>query len=98
MSEAESAGIGYHVGNVLSTDLFYGGEDEKNEKWRDMGVLAVEMETAALYANAAAAGKRALSVCTVSDHIFTGESLEPEERERGFGEMIKLALDISARM
>ncbi len=98
VSEAESAGIGYHVGNVLSTDLFYGGEDEKNEKWRDMGVLAVEMETAALYANAAAAGKRALSVCTVSDHIFTGESLEPEERERGFGEMIKLALDISARM
>ena len=60
-----------------------------------MGVLAVEMEAAALYMNAARAGKKALAICTVSDHLFSGEALGSEERQLGFAEMIELALEIA---
>jgi purine-nucleoside phosphorylase len=87
-------GLSYHVGNLLSTDVFY-GEDGGGIKWNKMGVLAVEMEAAALYMNAARAGKKALAICTVSDSLVTGEALSAEDRQNTFGEMIELALDVA---
>ena len=93
---AERKGVSYLVGNLLSTDAFYTEDDRANEAWRKMGVLAVEMEAAAMYWNAARWGKRALSVCTVSDHLLTGEKLSPAERQTGFSEMIEVALDTAA--
>ena len=89
----------WHVGNIFSSDNFYNGEGYKgNEICRKMGVMAVEMEAAALYANAAAAGKRALCICTISDHIFQGEELSAEERQNSFNDMIRIALDTAVRM
>ncbi len=82
------------VGNVISTDVFYAPEDV-NLKWKEMGVLGVEMEAAALYMNAAKAGKKALCVCTVSNHMFTKEELSAEERQTGFNDMIRLCLEIA---
>ena len=84
--------INCHIGNICSSDGFY--SDKKfAEKWRDMGVLAVEMEAAALYANAAKSCKKALAILTISDHVFKSESLSSEEREKGFGDMVNLALE-----
>ena len=91
--KAEELKLNYHVGNVLSTDVFYSDTASQLEKWGKVGILAVEMEAAALYINAAIAGKKALAVCTVSDSLVTGEALPPEEREQSFGEMITLALE-----
>ena len=91
-------GLKAHVGNVFSSDTFYNDEDSNSENkssrfiWAKMGVLAVEMESAALYMNAARAGKRALSVLTVSDSLITGESLSSNERQSSFSNMITLAL------
>lgn len=87
-----------HVGNILSSDAFYGETPDMVKKWSAMGVLAIEMEAAALYMNAAAAGKNALCICTVSDHLLNGENLSSEERERGFDEMIRLALETAVRI
>ena len=95
---AEEMKLSYHVGNLLSSDVFYNDmagvpmEVSPAAQWGKMGVLAVEMEAAALYMNAARAGKRALAVCTVSDHIITGESLPAQERQVSFTEMMELAL------
>ena len=91
VDSAERQGINVKVGNILSTDVFY-SPMSANEKWRAMGVLAVEMEAAALYMNAAKAGKKALCICTVSDHLFKPEKLTVEERQTGFDDMIKTAL------
>ena len=91
--QAEDLKLNDHVGNVLSTDVFYSDTASQLEKWGKVGILAVEMEAAALYINAAIAGKKALAVCTVSDSLVTGEALPPEEREQSFGEMITLALE-----
>ena len=93
VSAAEENGITYKVGNVLSTDVFYHVADDFAKKWRDMGVLATEMECAALYMNAAYLGKKALGIFTVSDHLFTGESLSAKERETSFTDMMKIALE-----
>lgn len=82
------------VGNVLSSDRFY-DDSSSTLNWNKMGVLAVEMETAALYLNAARAGKRALSILTVSDSLVSGEETSARERERGFETMIKLALEVA---
>lgn len=92
---AKAAGIRYHVGNLLSTDVYYGDDETANARWARMGILAVEMESAALYMNAARLGGHALTICTVSNHILTGEETTPEERQNSFGEMIRLALDIA---
>ena len=86
----------FHVGNLLSSDTFYDDDPESNAKWRKMGVLAVEMEAAALYMNAARAGKSALAICTISDSLITGEALDAQERQNSFVEMIELALDVAA--
>ena len=103
VSEANKLGLSYHVGNILSSDRFYGdGEGLPDWKqpvalWSKMGVLAVEMEAAALYMNAARAGKRALCICTVSDSLVTGEATTAEERQNSFTDMIKLALETAAQ-
>ena len=83
-----------HVGNVLSTDFFYCANEKAMQKWMDMGVLAVDMESAALYWNAIHLGAQALSVMTVSDHLVTGEKTTPEERQTSFTKMMKIALDL----
>ena len=90
---AKARGMRYHVGNLLSTDVFYGDMPEDNEKWRKMGVLGVEMEAAALYMNAARTGKQALAICTVSNHLLTGEETTAAERETTFTDMMTLALE-----
>ena len=89
----EKLGLRCHVGNLLSSDLFYDDDPDFAKKWAKMGVLAEEMEAAALYMNAARTGKKALAICTVSDHLFSGEALSGEERQLGFGQMIRLALE-----
>lgn len=86
-------GYAYKVGNVLSSDVFY-NENAHNDKWSAMGVLAVEMEIAALYMNAARSGNRALAICTVSDHIITGEETTAEERQNTFTKMMDVAFSL----
>lgn len=89
----ESMGYRYKVGNVLSSDVFY-RENPHPERWMAMGVLAVEMEVAALYFNAARAGTRALGILTISDHILTGEVTTAEERQKTFTQMMDIALSL----
>lgn len=92
---AEEKGIQVKVGNILSSDIFYNDDDSVNEKWRRMGVLAVEMEAAALYMNAARAGKKALCILTISDHLFKEQALDARERETSFTQMMEIALELS---
>jgi purine-nucleoside phosphorylase len=95
---AEEKGLRYKAGNLISSDLFYGDDPELNTAFIKLGALAVEMEAAALYMNAARAGKRALAICTISDHILTGEATSAEERQTTFNEMMELALEVAVRM
>jgi purine-nucleoside phosphorylase len=97
VEEADKLGAPYAVGNLLSSDIFYNACPEAREKWTRMGVLGVEMEAAALYMNAAYAGKRALAICTVSDHLLTGEAVDAEARQNSFTEMMKVALNVAAK-
>ena len=95
---AEEKGLTYHVGNLLSSDRFYGDDTTATAGWQKMGVMAVEMEAAALYMNAARCGKNALAICTVSDHLITGEATTAEERQNTFTQMMELALDTAVRL
>ena len=95
---AENRGIQTRVGNLLSSDTFYDDNDQANELWRKMNVLAIEMEAAGLYMNAARAGKKALAMCTISDLVMTGEGLDAEERQNSFHEMMEVALDLAAEV
>ena len=101
---AEENGARYHVGNLNSSDVFYGdhvGVPEGLDSvygLQKMGVLALEMEAAALYMNAARYGKRALAICTISDSIVTGEETTSEERQTAFTTMMRVALDVAAAM
>jgi purine-nucleoside phosphorylase len=90
---AEAKGIEVKVGNVHSADLFYNPDPEAFDRMEEMGVLAVEMEAAGLYGAAAAKRARALTICTVSDHVRTGESTSSEERQQTFDEMVMIALE-----
>jgi purine-nucleoside phosphorylase len=90
---AAAKGVAIKVGNVHSADLFYTPDPEAFERMEAMGVLAVEMEAAGLYGAAAEKGARALTICTVSDHVRTGESTTPEERQQTFVEMVGIALE-----
>lgn len=91
---AEDLGIKPLVGNIFSSDVFY--DDNRGlELWQKMGVLATEMEAAALYMNAARAGKKALTIVTISDNPFTGEATTSEERQVSFTNMMKIALEIA---
>ena len=87
-------GLDYEVGTVLSSDIFY-NDSMNTMDWQKMGVLAIEMEAAALYLNAARAGKNALCICTISDSLVTGEALDAEQRQNTFTEMMELALEIA---
>jgi purine-nucleoside phosphorylase len=89
----ERLGYRYKVGNVFSSDVFY-HENAHNDKWINMGVLAVEMEIAGLYMNAARSGNRALGICTISDHILTGEETTAEERQTTFTHMMDVAFSL----
>ena len=89
----DKLGYRYQVGNVFSSDVFY-AENAHNDKWINMGVLAVEMEIAALYMNAARSGNRALGICTISDHIITGEVTTAEERQNTFTHMMDVAFSL----
>ncbi len=101
---AKNSGATYHVGNINSSDVFYGDHAEVpmgldtlyNQK--KMGVMALEMEAAALYMNAARYGKRALCICTISDHILTGEETTSQQRQTSFTTMMKVALDTAVAM
>ena len=95
VSAAGRKGVPIRVGNVLSSDLFYGDDEESLLKWKRMGVLAVEMEAAALYMNAARCGKNALCLLTVSDCPLRGESLPAQERQTGFTRMMEVALELA---
>ncbi len=97
VKEAEALKLSYKVGSVLSSDVFY-ADGKKNEIWKSLGVLGVDMETAALYTNASLLKKRALTVLSVSDHVFTGESLDAEFRRSGFTDMMKLALNLAKKL
>lgn len=85
-------GVQPHIGTIFSSDVFYDNTRDY-DKWRAMGVKAVEMEAAALYMEAARAGKNALCICTVSDHMVTGESCSSEERQNSFTKMMEIALE-----
>ena len=86
-------GIRPHVGNIFSSDIFYRDDRTVTERFIQHGVLAVEMETTALYTIAARSGVRALTVLTVSDHLLTGEVTTPEERQTSFESMMEIALE-----
>lgn len=91
----ERLGIRTVAGNILSTDIFYHADENALQKWAGMGVLAVEMEAAALYMNAAKTGKKALCLLTISDAPLRGASLPASERQSGFTDMMKIALEIA---
>lgn len=93
VSKADKLGVRYKVGNVLSSDIFYTDDPDYNLRWAKMGVLAVEMEAAALYMNAARLGKEALAMFTISDHLVSGQGLSAEERQVGFRQMMEIALE-----
>ena len=93
VAEADKLGVRYTIGNIYSSDIFYNADSTVTEKWRSLDVIGVEMETAALYVNAAYAKKHALAICTVSDHMLTGESLPADEREQSLTAMMEVALN-----
>ena len=96
---AHEHGVDIKVGNIVSNDTFYAAEGTNNaDGWRRMGALAVEMEAAGLYANAAYAHKRALCICTISDHIYRAEALSSEQRQTSFTQMMEIALDTAVKM
>lgn len=101
---AKEMGLSYHVGNLLSSDTFYSDLSEmpkgftQNDLWVKMGVMAVEMEAAGLYMTAARLGKNALAICTVSDHIITGEATSAQERQTSFTDMMTLALETAIKL
>ena len=104
IASAEELGAPYHVGNILSSDVFYGDNAglpealDTNTNWRKMGIMAIEMESAALYLNAARYGKNALCICTVSDQLVRGEFLSAEERQTGFRQMMQVALETAVKL
>ena len=91
---AKEQGTPVHVGNVVSSDVFYSDDPKKQDGWKKMGVLCAEMECAALYMNAARAGKQALGILTISDHIYREEAISAEARQTSFNKMMEIALGI----
>ncbi|WIO62596.1 purine-nucleoside phosphorylase [Staphylococcus aureus] len=92
---ADQIGATTHVGNVLSSDTFYNADPTFNDALEKMGILGIEMESAGLYLNAIHAGKKALGIFTVSDHILRDEATTPEERQNSFTQMMEIALEIA---
>lgn len=87
--------VGSHFGNILTTDVFYHDNKDSWKKWAKLGILACEMETYALYVNAAAANKKALTIMSVSDSLISKEELSPDERQEGFKSMMEIALELA---
>lgn len=94
---ATELGLEFKVGNLYSSDTFY-DDSASTAEWAKMGVMAVEMESAALYMNAARLGKNALAICTISDHILTGEATTANERQTSFTDMMRMALETAVRL
>lgn len=94
VSYAREHGLSFRVGPVISGEGFY-YSDEWYDKWTKMGILAAEMESAALYMNAAEAGKKAVALCTISDLMFNGEHCSTKERQESFDDMIQMALSMA---
>lgn len=84
----------FHVGGVLTSDIFYEPDENSYKKWASLGVLAVEMETYALYCNASRLGAEALSILSVSDQLVTKEAVKTDDREKAFTKMMEVALEI----
>ncbi|XME04164.1 purine-nucleoside phosphorylase [Lachnospiraceae bacterium C1.1] len=97
VAAARKRNVNFHVGNVNCTDIFY-ADSKENDSLRAMGVLCSEMESAGLYCNAAKAGKHALTILTISDHLYKTEELTAEERQTGFGQMMEIALDVASSL
>ena len=98
VEEAEKLGVHARVGTVYTSDYFYHPDPEVNLKAKALGHLAVEMEAAGLYLTAMAAGKKALALFQISDHVFTGEALSAAERQDSFHEMMEVALKTAIRV
>ena len=94
---AREKGVEPNVGNLLSSDVFYNKAND-TMKWAEMGILACEMESYALYCNAAEAGKRALAICTISDSLVTGAELSAEDRQTSIRNMMEIAPEVAVRM
>ncbi len=94
----EEKGLTPKVGNLLSSDNFYSDGSDSSDRWKKMGVMAIEMEAAGLYMNAARLGKRALAICTISDHIYRPEVMPAEARQTAFTQMMEVALDTAVKM
>ena len=97
VDSAKELGVRMPVGNLYSSDTFYDAA-QRNMRYAKMGVMAVEMEAAALYCTAAYTGKRALAICSISDNLITGEELSADERQTTFTNMMKIALEIAVKM
>ena len=97
VESAKELSVKMPVGNLYSSDTFYDAAG-RNMKFRKMGVMAVEMEAAALYCTAAYTGKRALAICSISDNLVTGVELPPEDRQNTFTNMMKIGLEIAVKM
>jgi purine-nucleoside phosphorylase len=97
VESAKEIGVKMPVGNLYSSDTFYDAAG-RNAKFQKMGVMAVEMEAAALYCTAAYTGKRALAICSISDNLVTGIELPPEDRQNTFTNMMKIGLEIAVKM
>ena len=97
VDSAKELGVKMPVGNLYSSDTFYDAA-LRNMRYAKMGVMAVEMEAAALYCTAAYTGKRALAICSISDNLITGEELSADERQTTFTNMMKIALEIAVKM
>lgn len=97
MAAGEETGIPFKAGNTVSCDVFYELGDQWWRKWASMDVLAVEMEAAALYMNAAYHSRNALAMMTISDHFVTGDKATVEERQNSFTDMMKLALEAAVK-
>ncbi len=94
VEKAKTMGVNFRAGNIMSSDVFYSDDKDGWKAWPKMGVLAVEMEAAALYMNAVRAGKQALCICTISDSLVANTATTAEQREKSFTNMMEIALDI----
>ncbi len=94
---AKDLNLTFKAGNIVSCDVFYELKEDWWKKWAAMGVMAVEMEAAALYMNAAYNNVKAIAIMTVSDHFVTGEKATAEERQNSFTDMMKLALETAVK-
>ncbi len=97
MASSEELNIPFKAGNIVSCDVFYELKEDWWKRWASMGIMAVEMEAAALYMNAAYNDVNAIAIMTISDHFVTGEKATAEERQTSFTDMMKLALEAAIK-